>query len=763
MSKAASKEDVAKAQAKVNAAQGEVNAAQGIADDAAQAENKANTAKSNADKNVSEAQGAANKAQSDKKAQEQAKANADKKVAEAQKAYDDASKKHEADKQVAAQKLADAKTEQAKAQGEYATAKEAQEAGQKAVDSAKAVLDKAKIDSGATGVVNEKAVSKGIGGFFESLMNDPSLTDYQRYQAEKAYNIIVKNSLGVLWYNSEVAGWYDPASKGKKNAMSFQGLKNGLTYIDAMNAIRKANHLNTLGISLEAMAVAILNSQHGGHSEISMTENWAPAGYGPDGSYSGTADVNEWERGYQNGNGHDWPYSGWYTKEKHTYEEALKQHPDLANLSAEGVYYTYPDIYQKTGHYLNFIDPDLKSMGFGVGENGGAVWDGSTSSPTFTQEQFRTLVNTYIDMVEGRGDTSKLVAPQKAYNEAVANQTKLKAAYNEVKQKADEAQKKVDEAQKNLGAFDDVTALDTLQKELDTAQKAAVEAQKNLDAANQKVASTAEELVKAQQAQSEAAAKQALAQANSKDAQAKLAKLQAQLKQAQDELDSLAGLDPALKQNLDDAINALKAAQEAYQKAQQGITDAEATDKKAAEVLEEKLAALKDAEANLQKAEDALTKATKQAKGSKAAYNKLVQIKDEIDKANKGKDEGKPGEPGEGKPGEGKPADVKGNAHDSATQGIPQPSADKTPVKMTKGIQAAQESQGSHGSGKADAQKPGKTNAKASKKSGKKAVKANKELGKTGVSTTLAAIVSSVMALLGIGGVTVASKRREND
>lgn len=82
---------------------------------------------------------------------------------------------------------------------------------------------------------------------------------------------------------------------------------------------------------------------------------------------------------------------------------------------------------------------------------------------------------------------------------------------------------------------------------------------------------------------------------------------------------------------------------------------------------------------------------------------------------------------------------------------------------MTTGIQAAQESQGSHGSGKADAQKPGKANAKASKKSGKKAVKANKELGKTGVSTTLAAIVSSVMALLGIGGVTVATKRREND
>ena len=183
----------------------------------------------------------------------------------------------------------------------------------------------------------------------------------------------------------------------------------------------------------------------------------------------------------------------------------------------------------------------------------------------------------------------------------------------------------------------------------------------------------------------------------------------------------------------------------------------------ATEVLEEKLAALKDDEAQLQQAEDALTKSAKQEEGSKAVYDNLIQIKDEIEQANKGKDEGKPGEPGEGMPDATKPADIKGNAHDSATQGITQPSADKTPVKMTKGIQAAQESQESQGSGKDDAQKPGKINAKSSKKPSKKATKANKELGKTGVSTMLAAIISSVMALLGIGGVTVATKRREND
>lgn len=466
-------------------------------------------AKADADKKVDEAQKAYDDAVKNYEADKAVKADADKKVAEAQKAYDDAVKNHEADKAAAAQKLADAKTEQAQAKGEYATAEAAQEAGQKAVDSAKAALDKAKVESGATGVVDEEAISKGVGGFFESLMNDPSLTDDQRAQAKDAYNIIVKNSLNVPWYNEDVAGW------GKDDAMSFQGLKNGLTYIDAMNAIRKENHLNTLGINLRAMAIAILNSEHGGHSEISLDENWAPIDDGTnDGTYDGTADVNEWERVYQTGDydwDKDWPYVGWYTAEKHTYEEELKQHPDLAGMSAGDVYYIYPDVSREAGHYLNFIDPDLKSMGFGVGisggngaNGGGAVWDGSTDDPTFSQEKFRGLVNNYINMVEGRGDVSKLVAPQKAYNDAVANQNKLKKAYDDAKQKVDEAQNKVNEAQRNIHKLQDVTALDNLKSELSSAKKQADEAQKNLDAANKQVTSTAEKLVEAKQKQAEA-------------------------------------------------------------------------------------------------------------------------------------------------------------------------------------------------------------------------------------------------------------------
>lgn len=793
---AASPEEVAKAQAKVDIAQKGVDAAQGKADEAVKAEAQANANKADADKNAQDAQTASDKAQSDKKAQEQAKAEADKKVAEAQKAYDTATKNHGANKVEAAQKLADAKTEQAKAKGEYDTAKAAQEAGQKAVDSAKAALDKAKAESGATGVVDEQAISKGVGGFFESLMNDPSLTADQRAQAEEAYNIIVKNSLGVSWYNEDVADWWDSTSKGKFHAMSFQGLKNGITYIDAMNAIRKAHNLNTLGINLKAMAIAILNSQHGGHSEISMVENWANAGYGELGSYGGSADLDEWEESYKNMDIlQDWPYTGWYTSEKHVFEDALKQHPELANMTSYEVFAKYPDIYQKTGHYLNFIDPSLNSMGFGAGTTGGVVWEGSWDAPTFSQEQFLGLVNTYINMVEGKGNTSKVEAAQRAYDEAVAKQEMLEKAASEAKQKVDEAQKKVDEAQKNLDGLDDSATLDNLKKELDATKKQADEAQKKVDAANKKVDSAAEKLVEAQQKQAEAAAKQTLAQANTRGAKGKLVKLQEQLKKAQDELAGLAEIDPALKQKLDDATAALKSAQGAYQKALVGITDAKATDKKASEVLAEKLAALKDAKAKLQRAEEALTKATEQAKGSKEAYDKLVQIKNELDNATKTdarddidsgytlpsgeEDNGnaaRPNEKDDIDPGHTLPSneedtnkdtdnatkpDVKDNIDSGHT--LPSDEEDTTKTDEGKTDKGDATTRGITKSSDDNGSASGKLKGSVKLTKGAEDSEATEELGKTGASTVWATIVGSVMALLGIGGVAVASKRRENN
>ena len=630
--KAGTADQIAQAQSKVDEAQSAVNDQQAEVDKATAEENQAESDKATADQAVTDAQSQADKAAADKKLQDDLKAEADKKVAEAQQKYDEAKVQGDAAKEQAAQELADAKTAQVTARADYATKEQAVQAGQKAIDEAKAALDEAKAGSG----VDVDAMNKGIGGFFESLINDPTLNDAQKQQAQLAYNVLVNNSLNVPWYDSEVSGWLSQGEYGEDSAPSIAGLKNGLTYIDAVNGLRTANNLNTLDINLYAMAIAILNSQHGGHSEIGAgAENWAGV-FKNALAYSGSTDPDEWESAYAAGQlyGKDWPFTGWYTQEKHTFEELLKEHPDMAGMDAFQIFQTYPKVYKETGHYLNFIMPSLKSMGFGVGENG-AVWDGSTSATgTLTQEQFRNLVNTYVAMVEGASDPAKVAQAQKAYDDAVANQTQLQAEADAAQKALNDAQTKLDAAQKKYDAANDQTTIEKLKQELDDAKVNADTASQNVKSADEAVADAAQRLQAAQQAQVDAAAKLTLAQDTSKEANATLDRLQKELKSAQDELAAIPVADPALKAKLDDAVSKLAAAQDAYAKALAAMDAAQNADTSAAEALQAKLAALQDAEAKLAAAQAALATASAAATHSKAVYDALIRLKNEIDAAN---------------------------------------------------------------------------------------------------------------------------------
>lgn len=628
--KAGTADQIAQAQTKANEAQGNVNDQQAEAGKATAVEKQVESDKATADQAVTDAQSQANKAAADKKLQEDIKAEADKKVAEAQQKYDEAKVQGDAAKEQAAQELADAKTAQVTAQADYATKEQAVQAGQKSIDEAKAALDEAKAGSG----VDVDAMNKGVGGFFESLINDPTLNDAQKQQAQLAYDVLVNNSLNVPWYDSEVSGWLNKGEYGEDSAPSIAGLKNGLTYIDAVNGLRTANNLNTLDINLYAMAIAILNSQHGGHSEIGAdAENWAGL---ITHAYNGTADPDEWESAYAAGQlyGKDWPFIGWYTQEKHIFEEMLKEHPGMDGMDAFQIFQTYPDVYKKAGHYLNFIMPSLKSMGFGIGEDG-AVWDGSTSATgTLTQEQFRNLVNAYVAMVEGAPDPATVAQARKVYDDAVANQTQLQAEADAAQKALDDAQSKLDAAQKKYDAANDQTTIEKLKQELDDAKANADTAAQNVKSADDAVADAAQKLQAAQQAQVDAAAKLVLAQDASKEANATLDRLQKELKSAQDELAAIPVADPVLKAKLDDAVSKLAAAQDAYARALAALDAAQNADTSAAEKLQAKLAALQDANAKFADAEAALATASAAATHSKAVYDALIRLKIEIDAAN---------------------------------------------------------------------------------------------------------------------------------
>ena len=204
----------------------------------------------------------------------------------------------------------------------------------------------------------------------------------------------------------------------------------------------------------------------------------------------------------------------------------LKEHPGMDGMDAFQIFQTYPDVYKKAGHYLNFIMPSLKSMGFGIGEDG-AVWDGSTSATgTLTQEQFRNLVNAYVAMVEGAPDPATVAQARKVYDDAVANQTQLQAEADAAQKALDDAQSKLDAAQKKYDAANDQTTIEKLKQELDDAKANADTAAQNVKSADDAVADA---LDAAQNADTSAAEKLQAKLAALQDANAKFADAEAAL------------------------------------------------------------------------------------------------------------------------------------------------------------------------------------------------------------------------------------------
>lgn len=206
-----------------------------------------------------------------KKAQEQA---VEERVAKARDAYSAALKNTKVNTEVV-QELADALTERVKVKGLYDTAETAQEAGQRAVDFAKAILDGYKlfvVDSVSRASINVSTTEDAfelvesllndpslipnqdkvkyefylaITSFFASLMNDPSLNANLRAQAESTYATLTKEWLNLPWQDECVA-------------FSVQDIENGFSLIGDLNTVRKAYDLNTVGIRLDKDALRVL-------------------------------------------------------------------------------------------------------------------------------------------------------------------------------------------------------------------------------------------------------------------------------------------------------------------------------------------------------------------------------------------------------------------------------------------------------------------------------------------------------------------------
>lgn len=356
------------------AAAGELKAAQTELD-------AATTADTTAQANLQTAQAAANAAQEKVNAANAA-------VSSAQTAYDEANGKlgdltskyntakaayeqaqqTEADKkaeydrlaEVAKQKtsaLENATTDYNKANDEYSTASANVKALEQQISELKANM---KVDT--------DAVKAGLLGFMNHIASSTSFTAAQRANASNAAKLLDGSANKAAWYDDYV----NLDASDADNAFSLVNLQNTLTYMNAVNGIRRANGLSDMKVSIVSMAQSALDvcysSNVNNHAALSgegfymsFNENLADRA----GAYKGSDNPKDWEISFDNGDvyGDDWPFIAWYTAEKRNYDRGDIDH---------------------AGHYTNFIDRDANSFGFAVGYGK----DGNRSTPDDDGEPF---------------------------------------------------------------------------------------------------------------------------------------------------------------------------------------------------------------------------------------------------------------------------------------------------------------------------------------------------------------------------------------
>lgn len=237
-------------------------------------------------------------------------------------------------------------------------------------------------DSNLQGDVDNTAA-----GFFKSAMHNSSLTQEQREDARNAYETLLGKMDRPDWYDEKVT-----LGKGDEYPDSITRLKNSISYMRAINEFRKSIGLEPMGVGLQETAWAINDSfysanytDHAHH--YNCFENLAWAQYG-DGTYNGGTTPDTMTDAMEQ----------WITEEKKIYDE-------YKNKGLEPPH-------DKVGHYLNFMNGDVRSMGFTSGNISDkygsiATWDATTYDPRFTLDEYEKLLNGYINGDFGSSNDSE--------------------------------------------------------------------------------------------------------------------------------------------------------------------------------------------------------------------------------------------------------------------------------------------------------------------------------------------------------------------
>ena len=270
--------------------------------------------------------------------------------------------------------------------------------------------------------------NQGSYGYFKSIH-----ADYPLYMMEDE-NLTNKDNL----YECKLGANTDPTNLDNMIAT--------IDYIKQCNALRKQNGLNELKVDLSLVVIAQIDAS-GNIAQLEHNSKWGHLGL-----YNCGENIAYGSKYYN-------PFKGWYDSEYKLYQDAIAsgKYPNLENMTSMEVRNTWPDLWEKIGHYYNILDERYNYTGFALGQtvkvNPGCIDYSQTfgftgSDYTMTVDEYEKSLTSYVN---GLKDVFK--QHEQALEEYTkANEELMKA------QKEMATYKNVEEAQQTyLKALDDLS------------------------------------------------------------------------------------------------------------------------------------------------------------------------------------------------------------------------------------------------------------------------------------------------------------------
>lgn len=300
---------------------------------------------------------------------------------------------------------------------------------------------KAKLDAAV-----KADLTQGFNEFLQYVISDNSFSAQQKKDAERALNVlqgradkeIVRQNMPPAkpsWYDERVKLGTEDPNKGD----DMRNLKASVSYMKTLNNYRQSRKLNSLNVSLTNVATAVINSFYSdeniAHSKYyNVYENlaWNPkvqvaADYSGDPAAVKEEQLKDF-------------YEQWISNEKKVYDAAVAAGKTKEEMNKEAA----QDSQKQVGHYLNFIEPSIHSMGFTLAHNAKnaygttGVWNAGFAASDMTVQDYENAISRFAiaKMTE-----DKRASAQKEYDTYIATLAKIE----KIEQKA----QKVEEKQKN--------------------------------------------------------------------------------------------------------------------------------------------------------------------------------------------------------------------------------------------------------------------------------------------------------------------------